>query len=157
MSTQTKSTTETQTNAGLEPVKAPKSATVAAKELAIQAQSEADAYIALIRQAMAAGAELKGMALDAVARNLGQHANKFGKPTESAYLAFASAVAGSKLSVERITDLAKKANAAQREITPSADLAKLKPVATLKAKGSSHTGSASYRFNLPVAVEMALS
>lgn len=113
-------------------------------------KAEATAFIAKCQALLQEGAELGNIALDEIASNLGLSANKLGRPTESAYVAFMSAMAHRpQLSYERRADLAKKANAAVSALH--------KPVAVIKAKAASTDGSASYRFNAPAKLEIALS
>lgn len=123
-----------------------------ASQQAAQAKGKAEgkAYIAKLVSVLQEGAELGNIALDTIAEELGASGNKLGRPSESAFLAFASAIAHRPgMTFERRNDLAKKCNAKCNPMH--------KPVAVLKAKGSATQGTASYRFNAPASVEIALS
>lgn len=122
-------------------------------EVAEKAKQEAQAFAERVKAMLREGSELGNIALDQLAEMLGESANKSGRPTETAYLSFALAVAhrGATLTYERRADLCRKAIAAGRKANPLH-----KDVAVQKAKATSATGSASYRINAPASVEIAL-
>jgi hypothetical protein len=112
--------------------------------LRAKAQAEANAYASKLQALLKEGAELGGMALDSLAESLGASANKAGRPTESAFLAFTAAVAHRKLSYDRRADLCRKANAVCKE--------EHKPVARITSKANAQRGSQTYAINQPVAL-----
>lgn len=131
-------------------------AVIAAKAKGVQQDAQAKgnaeglAFLAKIKAILDEGAELGNIALDTLAGELGKSGSKLGRPSETAFVAFMSALAHRPaMAYDRRADLAKKANAKVNPIH--------KPVAVLKAKAASTQGTASYRFNAPASVEIALS
>ncbi len=121
-----------------------------AKQNAIKAAAtvEAQAFGARVKALIAEAEAIGNLALNELASGLGESANKLGKPGESAYLSFLIAMSHRKADYNRRAELAKIANAS----VPFGH----KPVAIVKAKASSAQGQASYRFNAPAVVEIAL-
>jgi hypothetical protein len=113
------------------------------------AQAEADAYYAQIVSLTEAGSQLGNLALEALAVRVGESTNKLGRPGGKAFVAFTTALNGRTLSFEKRADLCHKMNAA----VPQGH----KPAAVVSAKANDQSGSARFRFNLPVALDIAIS
>lgn len=126
----------------------PDAITLPKKDMKATAQQEAAQFKSQVRELLATGAKLGNLALDSLAESLGANASKAGRPAESDYLAFVFAMAYRSADYKRRADLCQKANAKVQ--------AGFRSVAILKARASHANGSASYRINAPVAVDVAI-
>lgn len=131
-------------------------ATSAPKVLTQAEQDQADgnaaalAYSVKVALIVSEGRTLKALALNALLVAMAESANSLGRPSQATHAAFTFALLGTDGGFARRTELARMAIAiAKRD-------GKAKACALMSAKGNGHDGTAKYRFQMPVQMELAI-
>lgn len=115
-------------------------------------KSEAIAFMRKVEDLAREGNNLKAEALEEVARMLGASCmNKYGRPSETAFVGFTLAMSHRNLTINARTQLANVANKAAL-----AGGEARKPVFKTTANASALQGGFAYKLNLPATVEAAI-
>ncbi len=129
------------------------------------AMQEALAFTAGLKAKYAEASGIKSLALDYLAKLHGESCSVAGRPGKDAANAFFGAIAAANVDLKRRMELVNKAISAQKAVYLAdkengghgmANLDKFKPCAVQSAKANDQSGYGKYRFNLPMATEIAI-